>query len=257
MEGRFGELMFELTAVRKDYGGKPILGPLSVDLRRGESTVLLGPSGCGKSTLLRLCLGLIVPDAGTVAVAGSQPTDAKQWMMLRRRIGTVVQDGGLFPHLSARRNVGLLAEHLGWDDGKIDRRIRDLADLVRLPADALARFPDQLSGGQKQRIALMRALMLEPEPLLLDEPLGALDPIVRSELQTDLRRIIRELKTTVVLVTHDLGEAVYFADRILLLKDGGILQDGTAADLFQRPADPFVTKFVQAQRPPDAAVGQA
>jgi len=249
--------MFELTNVRKDYGGKPILGPLNVCLRRGETTVLLGPSGCGKSTLLRLCLGLILPDGGKLAVAGSQPADLHAWMELRRRIGTVVQDGGLFPHMSARRNVGLLAEHLDWDEVRIDRRVRDLADLVRLPPEALSRFPDQLSGGQKQRVALMRALMLEPEALLLDEPLGALDPIVRSELQTDLRRIIRELKTTVVLVSHDLGEAVYFADRILLLKDGAILQDGTAADLFERPADPFVAKFVQAQRPPYASVGSA
>lgn len=246
--------MFVLSDIRKDYDGKPILGPLNVRLRRGETTVLLGPSGCGKSTILRLCLGLIQPDGGTLVVSGKRPNDPDEWMNVRRHIGTVVQDGGLFPNMTARRNAAIMAEHLGWDAERIDRRVRELAKLVRLSADALLRFPDQLSGGQRQRVALMRALMLEPEALLLDEPLGALDPIVRSELQTDLRRIIRELKTTAVLVTHDLGEATYFADRILLLKDGAIVQDGTADDLFNHPADPFVTKFVQAQRPPDAAL---
>lgn len=169
---------------------------------------------------------------------------------MRLRTGYVIQDGGLFPHLTARGNVTLLARHLGWPAARIAARVTELADLSRFPADGLDRFPRQLSGGQRQRVGLMRALMLDPDALLLDEPLGALDPLVRADLQTDLRDIFRGLGKTVVLVTHDLGEAAHFADRVVLLKDGQLVQEGTPADLWHRPAEPFVTRFVQAQRGP-------
>ena len=174
---------------------------------------------------------------------------------VRLRTGYVIQDGGLFPHLTARGNVTLLARHLGWDRPRIEARVAELAELTRFPADGLDRHPRQLSGGQRQRVGLMRALMLDPAALLLDEPLGALDPLVRADLQTELRDIFRSLGKTVVLVTHDLGEATFFADRVVLLRDGRVVQEGSPADLWHRPADPFVTRFVQAQRGPDVPSG--
>ena len=241
--------MFRVAGVTKQYAGRTALGPITLDIPAGKTTVLIGPSGCGKSTLIRLLIGLITPDSGTVAFDGGI-VDASNARSIRRRVGYVIQDGGLFPHLSARGNVALLARHLGWQRSRIDERIAELAALTRFPAEGLDRYPHHLSGGQRQRVGLMRALMLNPDALLLDEPLGALDPLVRAELQDDLRGIFQTLRKTVVLVTHDLGEASFFADRIVLLKDGIIVQEGSPADLWHRPADPFVTRFVQAQRGP-------
>ena len=241
--------MFSLIGVSKIYAGRTALGPVTFDIPAGRTTVLIGPSGCGKSTLLRLLIGLVGADAGTVAFDGTPVTPAVA-RAVRLRTGYVIQDGGLFPHLTARGNVTLMARHLGWDRNRIDARVRDLAALTRFPADGLDRSPSQLSGGQRQRVGLMRALMLDPAALLLDEPLGALDPLVRADLQDDLRNIFRSLGKTVVMVTHDLGEAAFFADRIVLLRDGAVIQSGAPADLWHRPADPFVTRFVQAQRGP-------
>lgn len=241
---------FTLDGVTKVYAGRPALGPLTLAVPAGRTTVLIGPSGCGKSTLLRLLVGLIEPDAGTVTFDGTPVTPATV-RDVRLRTGYVIQDGGLFPHLTARGNVTLMARHLGWDRAKIDARVKELADLTRFPADGLDRRPQHLSGGQRQRVGLMRALMLNPDALLFDEPLGALDPLVRADLQAELRDVFRTLGKTVVLVTHDLGEAAYFADQIVLLRDGQIVQQGSPADLWRRPADPFVTRFVQAQRGPE------
>ena len=241
--------MFRVDGVTKQYAGRTALGPITLDIPAGKTTVLIGPSGCGKSTLIRLLIGLITPDTGTVAFDGGI-VDASTARSIRRRVGYVIQDGGLFPHLSARGNVALLARHLGWQRSRIDERIAELAALTRFPVEGLDRYPHHLSGGQRQRVGLMRALMLDPDALLLDEPLGALDPLVRAELQDDLRGIFQTLLKTVVLVTHDLGEASFFADRIVLLKDGIIVQEGSPADLWHHPADPFVTRFVQAQRGP-------
>jgi osmoprotectant transport system ATP-binding protein len=242
--------MFHLNGVSKRYAGRPALGPITLDMPTGRTTVLIGPSGCGKSTLLRLLIGLVAPDAGTVAFDGS-PVTLASVRQVRRRTGYVIQDGGLFPHLTARGNVALMARYLGWDRPRIDARVTDLATLTRFPADGLDRYPHQLSGGQRQRVGLIRALMLDPDALLMDEPLAALDPLVRADLQSDLRDIFRSLGKTVVLVTHDLGEAVFFADRVVLLREGQIVQEGSPADLWHRPADPFVTRFIQAQRPAD------
>jgi osmoprotectant transport system ATP-binding protein len=171
-------------------------------------------------------------------------------MAIRRTLGYVIQDGGLFPHLTARGNITLMARFLGWDRARLDRRVNELAELTRFPVDGLDRYPHQLSGGQRQRVGLMRALALDPAALLLDEPLGALDPLVRAELQDDLRAVFRQLGKTVVLVTHDLGEASFFADRIVLLREGVIVQEGPPSDLWRKPANEFVTRFVQAQRGP-------
>jgi osmoprotectant transport system ATP-binding protein len=239
--------MIELRGVSKAYAGTTVLARLDLSIEPGSTTVLIGPSGCGKSTLLRLMIGLIRPDTGTVTVDGVELTP-ETVLDVRQRLGYVIQDGGLFPHLSARNNVTLMARYLGWEVARIESRLAALAELTRFPLDGLDRFPVQLSGGQRQRVSLMRALMLEPKVVLLDEPLGALDPIVRAELQTDLRAIFRSLEKTVVMVTHDLAEAGWFGDEILLMRDGKVVQRGPLAALFDQPADPFVTQFVSAQR---------
>ena len=241
--------MFELEGVSKRFGATQALHPLGLRLPPGRTTVLLGPSGCGKSTLLRLLNGLLRPDTGRVLFDG-QPLPVAEAAMLaaRQRMGYALQGGGLFPHLTAGRNVALMARHLRWPEPRIRSRLDALVELTRFPAEALERFPSQLSGGQRQRVGLMRALMLEPDVLLLDEPLGALDPMVRSELQGDLRDIFARLGKTVVLVTHDLGEAAFLGQHVVLLRDGQVVQQGTLAELEARPADPFVTRFIQAQR---------
>ena len=241
--------MFELLGVSKRFGATRALQPLELRLPAGSTTVLLGPSGCGKSTLLRLMNGLIRPDTGRVLFEGQPlPPQEEAMLAVRQRMGYALQGGGLFPHLSAGQNVALMARHLRWPEPRTRSRLDALVELTRFPAEALERFPSQLSGGQRQRVGLMRALMLEPDVLLLDEPLGALDPMVRSELQGDLRDIFARLGKTVVLVTHDLGEAAFLGQHVVLLRDGQVVQQGTLAELEARPADPFVTRFIQAQR---------
>jgi osmoprotectant transport system ATP-binding protein len=239
--------MFELTGVSKSYGRQQALHTTDLAVPPGRTTVFIGPSGCGKSTLLRLMVGLIRPDSGSVRFAGTEITAANV-QMLRWRMGYVVQDGGLFPHLTAQGNVTLMARYLGWTAQRVEARLAELTEVTQFPRDGLMRYPTQLSGGQRQRVSLMRALMLDPDVLLLDEPLGALDPMIRSELQTDLRRIFQTLAKTVVLVTHDLSEAGFFGDLIVLLRAGKIVQQGRLADLMRTPADPFVTRFINAQR---------
>ena len=165
-------------------------------------------------------------------------------------MGYVIQEGGLFPHLTAAANVTLMARHLEWPPDRLQTRLQALAALTQFPAEALGRYPVQLSGGQRQRVSLMRALMLDPDVLLLDEPLGALDPMIRADLQTDLKRIFQQLHKTVVLVTHDLGEAAFLGDVIVLMRAGEIVQQGPLAELLQTPAEPFVTDFINAQRIP-------
>ena len=248
--------MFELHDVSKSYGSVVALAPTSLTIEDGRTTVLIGPSGCGKSTMLRLMNGLIRPDAGTVRFGGRDLTPANV-IELRHHMGYVIQDGGLFPHLSAHDNIALLARHLKWDDRRIRERIEELAALTQFPRDGLSRYPAQLSGGQRQRVSLMRALMLDPDVLLLDEPLGALDPMIRAGLQDDLREIFRALRKTVVMVTHDLGEAAFFGDTIVLMRDGRIVQRGTLSELSDSPADAFVTRFIRAQRSLHEAIGGA
>ena len=166
----------------------------------------------------------------------------------RRRVGYVIQEGGLFPHLSVLGNLALLPGYLGWDPERIHERAIELAGLARLPAELLRRFPAELSGGQRQRVALMRALMHDPPTLLLDEPLGALDPLVRHGLQEELRAIFRQLGKTVVMVTHDLAEAAFFSDRLVLMHAGRVVQEGSIDEFRRAPADEFVRRFLAAQR---------
>ena len=237
----------QLDGVAKSFAGRQILAPTTLSIEARERLALIGPSGCGKSTLLKMILGIVTPDVGRVLVADREVTRENAREM-RRRIGYVIQDGGLFPHMTARENVTLVSRLDRAADDRTTKRVDELAELVRLTSAHLDRFPRQLSGGERQRVGLMRALMLDPDVLLLDEPLGALDPMVRAKLQEDLRRAFTELGKCVVLVTHDLAEAAYLADSIAIVHDGKIAQRGAMRELVDAPADAFVREFVSAQR---------
>ncbi len=234
------ETMLQLICVTKSFGQLKALQGIDLIAQPGHTTVLIGPSGCGKSTLLRVMIGLIWPDTGQVSMEGTAVTPANA-LTLRRKIGYVIQDGGLFPHLTTRGNVALMGRYLGWSELRIEKRLGELAELTQFPRDGLDRFPAQLSGGQRQRVALMRALMLDPDVILLDEPLGALDPMIRSELQTDLRRIFQTLRKTVVMVTHDIDTLRATTDRIAVLVDKK-LKVGTIQTLVRDP-HPWIHEY--------------
>lgn len=240
-------IAFEIDNASKRYGEVVALDRIQLRFAAGSTTALIGSSGSGKSTVLRLLLGLDWPDQGKVRINDDilQPCHV---LALRRRVGYVIQDGGLFPHLTAFGNLALLPRYLGWSSERIHARVDELATLTHLPVAALDRFPAELSGGQRQRVALMRGLMADPDALLLDEPLGALDPIVRHDLQDELKQIFDRLGKTVVVVTHDLAEAAWFTERLVLLRQGVVIQDGSLDDFRERPAEAFVQRFVQAER---------
>ena len=240
--------MILLDQVSKTYGTQVALAPTTLEFAAARTAALIGPSGCGKSTLLRMIVGLVRPDSGRVVIE-TETLTASNLERRRHAIGYVIQEGGLFPHLTAAGNVTLLARHLRRDPGWIGKRLGALAELVRIPRTILERFPGDLSGGQRQRVSLMRALMLDPPVLLLDEPLGALDPVTRYGLQEELKRIFDQLGKTVVLVTHDMSEAAHFGHTLVLLKEGRVLQQGPLADLLERPADRYVSEFIRARRP--------
>ena len=238
--------MIALRAVTKRFGAAIALDAISIEVPAGSTHVLLGSSGSGKSTVLRLVLGLTAPDHGEVLVDGTR-VDASTREALVRRMGYVVQDGGLYPHLTAAGNAALAAAAAGWARARIDARLDELAAMTDLERASLDRYPRELSGGQRQRVGLVRALMLDPPILLLDEPLGALDPIVRAELQAHLAGLFAALGKTVLLVTHDIREAALLGRSISLLQAGRVVQQGAFADLAERPAAPFVTEFLGAQ----------
>lgn len=239
--------MLEYKGITKRFGPIVALDNITLTCAQGRTTALLGPSGCGKSTLLRLAVGLVEPDAGEVRVKDRR-IDMQHITEVRRGIGYVIQEGGLFPHLDVRANVTLMAQYLRWDPARIGERFEELRELVKLPRSVSGRLPDELSGGQRQRVSLMRALMLDPQLLLLDEPLGALDPLIRRDLQSDLAQLFAGIHRTVVLVTHDIAEAGLLADTLVLLRAGRVISEGTLADFIERPADPFVSDFVETQR---------
>ncbi len=241
--------MIAVLRATKRYGAITALEDVSLEARRGTTHVLLGSSGSGKSTLLRAILGLVPLDAGDVVVDGLPVTPASRRRLVGQ-VGYVVQEGGLYPHLTARDNVALPADAVGWPRPRTAERLDALTALVGLDEAALGRYPSQLSGGQRQRVGLMRALVLDPPLLLLDEPLAALDPIVRADLQGELRRLFAALGKTVLLVTHDVREAVLLGATITLLHRGRVVQQGAFADLARRPAQPFVSEFLGAQAPP-------
>jgi len=248
--------VIRLEDVSKTYPGTgaPAVDGVTLEVPRGKTLAMIGPSGCGKSTLLRLAIGLIWPDRGRVLFDGD-PVTPGNVRHLRGRVGYVIQDGGLFPHLTARKNVELPARD-GPARGKytnqqLSDRVDELVDLTGFPRDGLDRLPSGLSGGQRQRVAVARALVLDPDVLLMDEPLGALDPMIRYDLQTDLRNIFRDLGKTVMIVTHDLAEAGYFGDESVLMRDGRIEAQGSLDDITHKAGDAdddFVQKFVTAQR---------
>ena len=238
----------EIQDVQKTYRGVPAIDIDCLRVEPRSTLALIGPSGCGKSTLLRLVVGLLRPDRGRISVAGSILTPATR-RSLQLRMGYVIQEGGLFPHLTAWENVALVARDLDWPEARIEARIQELLDLTQISRDLLGRFPTQISGGQRQRVALMRALMLDPEVLLLDEPLTALDPMIRSDLQRDLKQAFGRLRKTVLFVTHDMAEAAFISGEIAIMNRGSILQRGSFRELVRNPAAPFVTEFIRAQRP--------
>jgi osmoprotectant transport system ATP-binding protein len=245
--------VLELQNISKTFEGRLVLSDVNLTVPKGATHALIGSSGSGKTTLLRITLGLIPFDRGYVKINGQALLSFTQ-VEWADRIGYVPQDGGLFPHISGRNNVALIARMRGWSRARIDARVEELRKVVDLDADILSQFPRQMSGGQKQRVSIMRAAMMDPAVMLLDEPMAALDPLIRSSLQQELKSIFRRLDKTVLLVTHDLGEAVYLAEQITMLSEGKILQSGTYRDFIKNPATPFVTQFVNAQRSvPDAA----
>jgi len=239
--------VFSLRDVSKRYGDVVAVHPIDLDVPAARTLALIGESGSGKSTLLRLMIGLERPDTGTIAFEG-RVVEPEAFEALRPRVGYVIQEGGLFPHLTARRNVNLLARQRGWDEARCEARVGELAELTRLGVEELDRFPGELSGGQRQRVALMRALMLDPDVVLLDEPLGALDPIIRFELQDELADIFATLGKSVVLVTHDLAEAVHLGHELVLLHEGRVVQRGGFEALRDAPANAYAARFVAARR---------
>jgi osmoprotectant transport system ATP-binding protein len=238
--------MLRFSGVSKAYGNKTVVPPFDLTVNSGEVLVLLGPSGCGKTTILRMVAGLVKATEGQIVVDNLVLTE-RTLPEVRHRLGYVIQEGGLFPHLTAAANVTLMARHQRWSRGRRDQRLAELVEMTRFPPDALHRYPMELSGGQRQRVSLMRALFLSPHLLLLDEALGALDPMIRAGLQRDLKVVFERTRATVLLVTHDLVEASWFADRVCVLESGRIVQQGSFASIVNSPANDFVREFVNSQ----------
>jgi osmoprotectant transport system ATP-binding protein len=238
--------MIRFRKVGKTFGAAISLQVTDLEIPPHKTTVLIGPSGSGKSTILRLISGLIEPTTGWIEINGKALQRATL-PDLRRRMGYVIQSGDLFPHLTARQNIVLVAKELKLPASEMQTRLGELCAMVRLPHDRLDRYPVELSGGEQRRVSLIRALMLNPEILLLDEPMGALDAMVRAGLLLDLKAMFDRLKTTVILVTHNLVEAARLGDWIVLLKQGRVVQQAPFAEFSLRPAEPFASEFFRAQ----------
>jgi osmoprotectant transport system ATP-binding protein len=239
--------MLELQNIFKTFEDRTVLTDVSLVVPKGATHALIGSSGSGKTTLLRITLGLIPFDSGYVKINDQALLSFTQ-VEWADRIGYVPQDGGLFPHISGRNNVALIAKLRGWRKSKIDDRVEELRKIVDLDPEILTRFPREMSGGQKQRVSIMRAAMMNPAVMLLDEPMAALDPLIRRSVQQELKSIFQRLDKTVLLVTHDLGEAVFLAEQLTMLHEGRVVQAGTYRDLLLHPANPFVSQFINAQR---------
>jgi osmoprotectant transport system ATP-binding protein len=239
--------MLVLEHISKRFDGRLVLSDVSVTVPTGATHALIGSSGSGKTTLLRITLRLIDLDQGWVKI-DDRPLSTFGPEAWADQIGYVPQDGGLFPHLTGEQNVTLVPKLRRWHPQAIQARLAQLENLVALEPSLLQRYPHQMSGGQKQRVAIMRAAMMDPAVMLLDEPMAALDPLIRSALQQELKAIFQRLGKTVLIVTHDLSEAAFLADRITLLHEGKVMQSGTFRELMRSPADGFVTAFIKAQR---------
>jgi len=242
--------MIRMENVTKRYGDSsaPSVDNLTLDVPEGSTVALIGPSGCGKTTTMRMINRLIEPTSGRILVNGEDVTHADP-VKLRRHIGYVIQNVGLFPHMTIAENIGAVPNLLGWSTDRVDKRTQELLDLVGLdPSQMLSRYPRQLSGGQRQRIGVARALAADPPVLLMDEPFGAIDPIARGRLQEEFKRILQHVRKTVVLVTHDLDEAIRLGDHIAIMQSGRIVQHDTPNAILSQPANEFVSSFVGIDR---------
>jgi len=240
--------MIKLNSVTKSYGDMDAVRELSLSVETGGFTVLIGPSGCGKSTTLRMINRLVTMTSGNITIDG---TDVQSYRPeeLRRRIGYAIQSVGLFPHMTVAQNIAVVPKLLKWESARIDLRTEELLELFGLDAASYGeKFPRQLSGGEAQRVGVARALAADPDILLMDEPFGAIDPITRETLQTEFARIQRELKKTIVFVTHDIDEAIRLASRIVILKDGELVQHDTPETILTSPANRFVLEFIGTDR---------
>jgi osmoprotectant transport system ATP-binding protein len=245
-----GRGMIRLEGVSKTFPGsaRPAVDRLDLDVPDGTTCVLIGPSGCGKTTTMRIVNRLIEPSAGRIVVEGQDVTHVDA-VELRRRIGYVIQQVGLFPHMTIAQNVATVPQLLGWPGSRIADRVEEMLSLVGLePAQFLDRYPRHLSGGQRQRVGVARALAADPPVMLMDEPFGAVDPIVRAGLQAELLGILRRLAKTVIFVTHDIDEAIRMGDLIAIMKDGRLVQSAPPEELLSSPKDAFVADFVGADR---------
>jgi osmoprotectant transport system ATP-binding protein len=238
--------MILVDNVSKSFGNNLVVKDITLNFEAQKTHVVIGASGCGKSTLLKMLVGLISPDQGTIEV--NVPAHLNSAPFRAQKIGYVIQDGGLFPHLTAKENISLVGNALGMPQEQIDARVDELGWLTSFTKGLLPSFPGELSGGQAQRASLMRALFLDPPILLMDEPLGALDPILRSEIQAELKEIFSKLKKTVILVTHDLPEASFLGDTISLLHSGRVEQSCGRKEFFASPQTPYAKKFIESQR---------
>lgn len=240
--------MIQLNDVTKSYGDMDAVHELSLQIDSGEFAVLIGPSGCGKSTTLRMINRLVDLTSGVITIDGTDILSHRP-EELRRRIGYAIQSVGLFPHMTVAQNIAVVPKLLGWDQAKTDSRTGELLELFGLdPASYGSKYPRQLSGGEAQRAGVARALAADPDILLMDEPFGALDPITRETLQTEFARIQRDLRKTIVFVTHDIDEAIRLATRIVILKDGKLVQHDTPENILTSPIDRFVLEFIGTDR---------
>ena len=244
------EAMISLRGVSKVFGGASghAVQDLSLDIATGETVVLVGPSGCGKTTTMKMINRLVEPTSGTIAVAGKDVLQQDP-VELRRGIGYVIQSIGLLPHRTVAQNIALVPKLSGWDAKRISARVEELADTFELDRELLGRYPAELSGGQRQRVGVARALAADPPVMLMDEPFGAVDPIVRARLQDQFLDIQQRLKKTIVFVTHDIDEAIKLADRIAILNKGGVIEQyASPEEILRAPANDFVRSFVGAER---------
>ncbi len=242
--------MIRLTDISKRFGGSRIaaVAGFSLEVADGETVVLVGPSGSGKTTILRMINRLIEPSSGTIEVDGTDVMELEA-VQLRRRIGYVIQSIGLLPHRTVAQNIGTLPRLIGWDKARTATRVSELAAMLELDAELLDRYPSELSGGQRQRAGVARALAADPPVLLMDEPFGAVDPIVRRHLQEQLLALQGQLRKTIVLVTHDIDEAIRLGDRIAIINTGGHLEQyATPEEILRVPATRFVADFIGAER---------
>ena len=242
--------MISLQDVSKRFPGTstPAVASLSMDIEEGETVVLVGPSGCGKTTTMKMINRLIEPSSGAILVNGTDVIKQDP-VELRRGIGYVIQSVGLMPHRTIRHNMATVPKLLGWDAGRISKRVDELTSMLELDPELLDRYPSELSGGQRQRVGVARALATDPPVMLMDEPFGAVDPIVRERLQDQFLDIQARLKKTIVFVTHDIDEAIKMADRIAILNIGGVIEQfATPEEILREPANDFVKKFVGIER---------